>query len=82
MSDVTRTLSAITSRSSSWSVMLSAWRDIKPANILFAADGTIKVGDFGVANLNIGTRIYLSPKCSWVSACRAPMPESMCMPSV
>ena len=36
--------------------------DIKPQNILFAGDGTIKLGDFGVANRNTGTRIYLSPE--------------------
>ncbi len=36
--------------------------DIKPANILFAQDGSLKVGDFGVANLNAGTRLYLPPE--------------------
>jgi serine/threonine protein kinase len=36
--------------------------DIKPQNILFAADGTIKLGDFGVANRNVGTRLYLPPE--------------------
>lgn len=36
--------------------------DIKPANILFAQDGSLKVGDFGVANMNTGTRIYLPPE--------------------
>ena len=36
--------------------------DIKPANILFAADGGIKLGDFGVANRNAGTRMYLPPE--------------------
>lgn len=36
--------------------------DIKPANILFAQDGSLKVGDFGVANLNTGTRLYLPPE--------------------
>jgi len=36
--------------------------DIKPANILFAADGAIKLGDFGVANRNMGTRRYLPPE--------------------
>jgi serine/threonine protein kinase len=36
--------------------------DIKPANILFAEDGTIKLGDFGVANLNMGTIRYLPPE--------------------
>ncbi len=36
--------------------------DIKPMNILFAADGTIKVGDFGIANRNAGTRLYLPPE--------------------
>lgn len=36
--------------------------DIKPLNILFAGDGTIKLGDFGVANRNVGTSIYLPPE--------------------
>ena len=36
--------------------------DIKPANILFARDGSMKLGDFGVANLNTGTRLYLPPE--------------------
>ena len=36
--------------------------DIKPANILFALDGAIKLGDFGVANRNTGTLLYLPPE--------------------
>ncbi len=36
--------------------------DIKPQNILFAEDETIKLGDFGVANRNIGTRLYVPPE--------------------
>lgn len=36
--------------------------DIKPANILFLHDGAIKLGDFGVANRNMGTRIYMAPE--------------------
>lgn len=36
--------------------------DIKPHNILFAADGTIKLGDFGIANRNTGTLLYMPPE--------------------
>jgi len=36
--------------------------DIKPENILFKDDRTVKLGDFGVANRNLGTRIYLPPE--------------------
>jgi serine/threonine protein kinase len=36
--------------------------DIKPPNILFSDDGTIKIGDFGIANRNLGTRYYLPPE--------------------
>lgn len=36
--------------------------DVKPQNILFAEDETIKLGDFGVANRNAGTRLYLPPE--------------------
>lgn len=36
--------------------------DIKPANILFSLDGAIKIGDFGVANRNNGTRRYMTPE--------------------
>jgi serine/threonine protein kinase len=36
--------------------------DIKPANILFTAEGAIKLGDFGVANRHGGTTLYLPPE--------------------
>ena len=36
--------------------------DIKPDNIIFSQNGTIKIADFGVANKNIGTRSYMSPE--------------------
>lgn len=36
--------------------------DIKPANILFTHDSAIKLGDFGVANRNAGTRLYMPPE--------------------
>ncbi|MBF2707745.1 FHA domain-containing serine/threonine-protein kinase [Flavobacterium soyangense] len=40
--------------------------DIKPDNIVFTQNGTIKIADFGVANKNIGTRSYMSPESfSW-----------------
>lgn len=36
--------------------------DIKPMNILFGGDGTIKLGDFGIANSLAGTRLYMPPE--------------------
>lgn len=36
--------------------------DIKPDNIIFSDNGTIKIADFGVANKDIGTRAYMSPE--------------------
>jgi serine/threonine protein kinase len=36
--------------------------DIKPLNILFTENGTIKISDFGVANTGAGTRAFMSPE--------------------
>lgn len=36
--------------------------DIKPDNIVFSQNGTIKIADFGVANKDIGTKAYMSPE--------------------
>jgi serine/threonine protein kinase len=36
--------------------------DIKPDNILFTEDRTIKISDFGIANTGGGTRAYMSPE--------------------
>ncbi|MDB2318017.1 protein kinase [bacterium] len=36
--------------------------DIKPANILFTNNATIKIGDFGIANSLNGTTIYMPPE--------------------
>ena len=36
--------------------------DIKPENLFFGDNGIVKIGDFGVANSNIGTIKYLPPQ--------------------
>jgi serine/threonine protein kinase len=36
--------------------------DIKPANIFLTGDGTLKLGDFGIANTLGGTTIYSAPE--------------------
>lgn len=38
--------------------------DIKPQNLLLTDDRRLKVADFGVANRNWGTRIYMAPELS------------------
>lgn len=45
-------------------------RDIKPENILLAADGTVKVADWGLASFetmssefNLGSEQYMAPEC-------------------
>jgi serine/threonine protein kinase len=36
--------------------------DIKPLNIMFSADGIVKISDFGVANSIGGTRAFMAPE--------------------
>ncbi len=46
--------------------------DIKPDNILFSGNGTIKISDFGIANTGGGTRAYMSPEAlKWDNKAKA-----------
>ena len=46
--------------------------DIKPDNILFSVNGTIKISDFGIANTGGGTRAYMSPEAlNWDSRAKS-----------
>ena len=46
--------------------------DIKPDNILFSENGTIKISDFGIANTGAGTRAYMSPEAlNWDTTAKA-----------
>jgi len=46
--------------------------DIKPDNILFNENGTIKISDFGIANTGGGTRAYMSPEAlNWDNKAKA-----------
>jgi len=36
--------------------------DIKPSNILFTDDGTIRISDFGCMNTDFGTKVYYAPE--------------------
>jgi len=53
--DISRTLQMVHDRG-------IVHHDIKPGNILFTEDGTVKIADFGVANTRIGTILYMAPE--------------------
>lgn len=52
-------------------------RDIKPANILIAADGTVKVTDFGIAKALSGTDVTLTKPGTVVGTAAYVAPEQL-----
>ncbi len=49
--------------------------DIKPSNILFGEDNNVKISDFGCANSDVGTRVYLPPEADLIYGYK-PSPKS------